>query len=307
MSIKPMLGSAITDYSKLTFPKCISPKLDGIFCMILDGVVVSRTGKPIRNKFVQETFGKQEYNNLSGELIYGSPVAPDCFNKTTQFVMSEEIKEGFDPNQLYLFVFDYIDDEMQFMERFGTYIDKVYNVSTQHRQMVTVDQKLIFSLEELEEEEALFLNQGYEGAMLRNPKSLYKHGRATEKSQDLLKVKRFTDAEAVVIGFEEKMHNTNEAKKDVFGHTERSMSKAGMVPANTLGALLVKDLLTGVEFGIGSGFNDAQRKEIWETRYEWVGKIVKYKHFAVGAVEAPRFPIFISGAEFVGERHKDDL
>ena len=55
------------------------------------------------------------------------------------------------------------------------------------------------------------------------------------------------------------------------------------------------------------GFNDAQRKEIWETRYEWVGKIVKYKHFAVGAVEAPRFPIFISGAEFVGERHKDDL
>ena len=88
---------------------------------------------------------------------------------------------------------------------------------------------------------------------------------------------------------------------------EQESTSTSFIINNTLGALLVKDLLTGVEFGIGSGFNDAQRKEIWENRYEWIGKIVKYKHFAVGAVEAPRFPIFISGAEFVGERHVDDL
>lgn len=301
MSIKPMLGSAITDYSKLTFPKMISPKLDGIFCMILDGVVVSRNGKPIRNKFVQEVFGKEEYNNLSGELIYGSPIASDCFNQTTQFVMSEEVKAGFDPNQLFLFVFDYINDKMMFAERFGEYLDIIYHASIENSRLVAVNQKLIFSLKELEEEEALFLNQGYEGAMLRNPKSLYKHGRATEKSQDLLKVKRFSDAEAVVIGFEEKMHNTNEAKKDVFGHTERSMSKEGMVPANTLGALVVKDFLSGVEFKIGSGFNDILRKSIWDNRYEWIGKIVKYKHFPIGVMEAPRFPIFL------GERDTSDM
>jgi DNA ligase-1 len=63
----------------------------------------------------------------------------------------------------------------------------------------------------------------------------------------------------------------------------------------------VRDIETGVDFHIGTGFNDAQRKEIWESRGGWLGKIVKYKSFKVGVKEKPRHPVFL------GVRMKEDM
>jgi len=74
-----------------------------------------------------------------------------------------------------------------------------------------VDQRLIHFLAELETMEEKALAEGHEGIMVRRPSGLYKHGRATEKSQDLLKIKRFADDEAIVIGVTELMHNDNAA------------------------------------------------------------------------------------------------
>jgi len=89
------------------------------------------------------------------------------------------------------------------------------------------------------------------------------------------------------------LRNKNTATTNALGRTQRSTSASGLVDGNTLGALLVKDCLTGIKFGIGSGFTDAQRREIWNTRNTWQGKIVKYKCQTVGAKDAPRFPIFL--------------
>jgi DNA ligase-1 len=63
----------------------------------------------------------------------------------------------------------------------------------------------------------------------------------------------------------------------------------------TLGALKVRDVTTGIEFNIGTGYTAAQRAELWAM---WLagtlaGKIAKYKHFEVGVKEAPRFPVFL--------------
>ena len=35
------------------------------------------------------------------------------------------------------------------------------------------------------------------------------------------------------------------------------------------------------------------RKEIWDNRSEWVGKLVKFKYFEVGVMEKPRFPVYL--------------
>ena len=129
--------------------------------------------------------------------------------------------------------------------------------------------------------------------MVRKPDAPYKFGRSTLKEGYLLKVKRFTDAEAKIIGFEERMYNENEATTDALGHTERSTHKAGMKPAGDLGAFIVRDLRTEMSFRIGTGFTAAQRKEYWTTRNKLMNKIVKYKHFEQGAVDLPRFPVFI--------------
>ena len=93
MSFKPLLAATIEDTSKLSYPCLVSKKLDGIRCMIIDGVVYSRSMKPIRSKIVQKLFGKAEYNNFDGELLYGDWAAKDVFNVTTpQFNLSDTLK-----------------------------------------------------------------------------------------------------------------------------------------------------------------------------------------------------------------------
>ena len=108
-----------------------------------------------------------------------------------------------------------------------------------------------------------------------------------------MKLKRFLDAEARVVGFEEKMHNDNKQEKDEFGLSKRSSKKDGLQSANTLGSLIVEDVKTGVKFGIGSGFDDTLKKEIWTQQNKYINKLVKYKYQSVGAKDAPRFPVFL--------------
>ena len=130
--------------------------------------------------------------------------------------------------------------------------------------------------------------------MVRRPGGSYKCGRATFKSQDLIKIKRFVDSEAVIIGFEEKLRNENEAETDELGHTKRSSAKAGLVPAGTLGTLLVRDIKDGREFGIGTykGLKKEDLQEIWDNRDKYLGKIVKYQYQFVGTKDLPRIPSF---------------
>jgi hypothetical protein len=73
--------------------------------------------------------------------------------------------------------------------------------------------------------------------MLRDPNGPYKFGRSTRKEGYLLKLKRFCDSEAEVIGVVELMHNGNEAKTNALGRTERSTRKAGKTGMGVLGAL----------------------------------------------------------------------
>lgn len=66
MTFKPMLAATVVDRTKLRFPFLASPKLDGIRCIVLDGQVLSRSLKPIRNKFIVKQL--QGLPNLDGEL-----------------------------------------------------------------------------------------------------------------------------------------------------------------------------------------------------------------------------------------------
>ncbi len=288
--IKPMLASAIKNYDAIAYPKLASAKLDGIRCIINNGVVYSRSGKPIRSKAVQQLFGHNELNMLDGEIIYGSPTAHNVFNLTTSFVMSEDIPEGMDASNLALFVFDYVSDDYAFLRRNQIAQTRINDNSLLPLELV--HQVQVGSSVDMLMFEQMCLTKGYEGIMLRNPNGMYKHGRATEKSQDLLKVKRFEDAEATVIGYEEEMYNGNEATTNELGRTERSQHKENLVGKNSLGALvcLTKD---NVQFKIGTGYDAEMRKSLWYDKENLVGKIVKYKFFPVGVLVAPRLPVFL--------------
>jgi DNA ligase-1 len=102
---------------------------------------------------------------------------------------------------------------------------------------------------------------GGEGVMIKDPKSSYENRR----SDKLLKVKKFDDAEAIVIGHEK--------------GTGRC--------SNMCGAIVVRGD-DGTEFKIGSGFDDSQRRKPPK-----LGSRVTYKYMGKTNAGKPRFPIFL--------------
>jgi DNA ligase-1 len=257
-------------------------------------MVMSRSLKPIPNRFVQEQFGHREYNGMDGELIIGDPYAKDVYRDTVSGVMSQD---GL-PN-VRLFTFDnYLYEEHPFVDRIALVHRNVEKMRFCHmaQRLEPLNHERIHSVEELNAYEAWCLELGYEGAMIRSETGPYKFGRSTEREGWLLKVKRFDDSEAIITGMDEKFHNANEATVNELGHTHRSSHKAGKELTGVLGALKVRGTAgtyNGVEFDIGTGFDDALRAELWGNKEKYVGKLVKYKFFPSGSKDRPRFPTFL--------------
>lgn len=284
-TFKPMLAATIKDAVKdIAFPCYVSRKLDGIRCIVIDGVGYSRSLKRIPNLELQELFSTHNYDDLDGELICGEPNLPNTFQTSTSAVMT--IKGSADNIKFY--VFDIINSDLEFGDRYYEMIDTIgYDTFT-----VPVHHVECLALSEVEVYEELFLAEGYEGLMVRSPNGKYKCGRSTVKERGLLKLKRFSDSEAIILGFVELQTNLNEKVVNELGNSARSSSKAGKVDSDTLGSLLVKDVTSGLEFNVGSGFTAEQRAEIWNDKELYLGKLITYKFFEVGVVDLPRFPIF---------------
>lgn len=287
--MKPMLAYTIEDTSNLPYPVLCSVKLDGIRMLIVDGVCMSRSMKPIRSRAVQELFGKPEYNGLDGELLYGDWNAPNVFNVTTSAVMATELKPEFSRDKIAYAVFDVYNDPRGNQARANATFNAVWNTED-NSQVQLVGSKLVDNEDDLLAYEQKCLDDGYEGIMVRNLDGKYKQGRSTIKEGTIGKLKRMSQDEGLIVGFEEKMTNTNPAYENELGRTQRSQDQAGMVGANTLGAFILE--CQGIRFTCGSGLDGATRKEIWENREDYIGKYVTFTHFAIGRVESFRFPIY---------------
>lgn len=107
------------------------------------------------------------------------------------------------------------------------------------------------------------IDNGGEGMMLRDPESMYER----KRSFALLKVKKFEDSEATVIGHED--------------------GKGRLTCL--IGALVVKEK-DGTTFQIGSGFSDKQRTP---ENIPKIGTQVTFKFQGRSKQGVPRFPIFL--------------
>lgn len=285
---EPMLAKT-ADMAKLKFPMIVSQKIDGYRCLVLNGVAYSRNLKPIPNLHVQKKIA--ELNGLldghDGELIVGPIAAPDVFRVTSSGVSRVDGEPDFR-----LYAFDRFDPELKNMP----YSERVELVNKEY----ALPYFHVKNIDELYDKEEEFTSQGYEGLMIRSLSGPYKYGRSGVKEGYLLKLKRFLDSEYKIIGFEERMHNANEATKDNLGHTKRSSHKANMIPMDTLGAL-VCELEDGQVFNVGTGFSDELRSEIWANRDLYLGRLAKVKYTDIGGKNLPRFPVYL------GIREESDL
>lgn len=287
---KPMLAATAKSIEDISHPCFVSAKLDGIRAIIIDGVAYSRSMKPIPNKFVQSFFADCLFDFLDGELIVGEPTDPDVYRKTNSAVMSIEGKPDF-----HFYVFD--DPFLQ--SEFGHRLEEVEKyIRPFNTRVYAHEHQFVRTHDELTAFEQRVVREGYEGIITRSAGSSYKNGRSTLKEQGMVKLKRFIDGEAVITGYEELFHNENTAHTNELGYTDRSNRQEGLRPAGTLGALLVRDCKTGVEFKIGTGFSQMDRDYFWANTKRMFGRIVKYKYFPVGVKDKPRHPVFL-GLRFV--------
>ena len=241
--MKPMLaGKAIL--AQVQFPVMASPKLDGIRALIIDGQVFSRKLLLIPNGHVQDLFGMAELNGLDGELIVGPAHAEDAYRKTMSGVMS---KYGTPEVTYHVFDDFSLPSHLGYAPRYNALQDRLRKTKFCHlgESIELVKHIYLEDMEQLLAYEAACLAQGYEGIMLRSLAGPYKQGRSTANEGWLLKVKQFADSEAEVIGYEELMHNANEATTDELGNTKRSSHKANKQLTGKLGALQVRDLVSG--------------------------------------------------------------
>lgn len=294
MKVKPLLSCEV-DIGKVNFPIYVSTKFDGIRALVIGGVVYSRSLKPIRNKHVQKLFGKPEYNGFDGELVVGNVYSKDVFQNTTSGVMSEGGEPDvtfhvFDLWSIPTFDYEYRQRELQeiLLDEDEEYHSVVYTMIHKCKNK----EDLLFYLQHEQ-------NVGGEGLIGRKPKGIYKYGRSTPKEQLSIKFKFFKTEEFEVVGFTERMHNSNEQKRDELGYADRSSAKDGMIPTDTLGSLILKYKET--TFNCGTGFNDGQRKEIWNNKNKYLGKLASIRYMEVGAKDKPRIP------SFIWFRDEDDL
>ena len=286
-NIRPLLSCEVP-LDKVKFPIYISTKFDGIRALVIDGVVYSRSLKPIRNKHVQKLFGKPEYNGFDGELIVGDIYAKDVFQKTTSGVMSED---GTPEVRFYVFDLWNMPDE-DYESRQRVLQDLLLQDSTMSCVVYTTIHKCQ-TVEDLE----FFLNHeknvGGEGLIGRKPDGAYKYGRSTPREQLSIKFKFFQQEEFEVVGFNERMHNTNEQKRDELGYAERSSAKDGLVPTNTLGSLVLKYGDDTFNCGVGVGLTEELRKFIWENKEKYLGSLASIRFMSVGMDKLPRIPTLL--------------
>lgn len=290
--MKPNLASDF-DETKVQYPVCLQVKCDGVRGLYLTGQFTGRSLKVHKNKALTAFYSQPEFKGLDGELFVGdNPAAPDLCRKTSSVCSTVNSKEV--PSYM---VFDLIEDTpAPYKVRLESAKDRVkelnkkfpdYNI--QLVRSVHVDTKAL-----LDHYEAEWLAEGFEGVIIRSPNGAYKEGRSTVKEGGLLRIKRFTDAEALVVGITEGTINNNAATTNELGRTERSSHQENLVPNGMVGNLLCKDLVSGLNITVSPGNMDhAARKHYFDNQGEIVGKVVKYKSFMHGVKDKPRFPTFI--------------
>lgn len=281
-SFRPLLGwNKPFRLEDVQYPCFASFKLDGWRAWPFGPEFMSRNFKTIANRDLQRRFRSilESSPAWDGELCAGEPGDAEVYTRTSKILNAHER----DASSVRWFVFD------DFSVPYEPYYKRLERIRDIHPQVVKLDQAICNHPDDVRELELRALEQCYEGLCLRHPEGRYKYGRSTFREQYLLKVKRFLDGEAIVIGFNELHHNANEAKINSLGFVERSSSLDGQVPMGILGSLQVR--MGTLEFRVGTGFKLADRQEIWRDRDRYLGARCSIRYSAeVKADGLPRQP-----------------
>lgn len=291
---------------KVKFPCIIQPKVDGVASYGRHGSFIGRSLKQHDNRFITSHWSQQKFHGFGGEMTLGSnPCLADLCRLTSSVMRRFEGEP-----EMTWWLFDYITDDtrsLRYIDRMNKLEEVLQTLYLPDHNIQIIESILVYSMEELLEYENKWLEEGYEGLIIRDPNAPYKYGRCGKTFMGAWRIKRFIDAEAIITSIEEGEHNANDAKTNELGRTERSTHKENMIPNGLVGNLKgvvtadvfdpqTKELLLykGQEITISPGKMDHDlRKYYFENQSEIIGKPSKFKFFPKGIKDKPRFPVWL--------------
>lgn len=287
IDFKPMLAPgedpmSFPDYfKKLRYPLLASPKFDGIRSVIKRRNAMSRTFKLLPSAQVQTDFIHQEH--LDGEIIEGAPTDFGVYNRTQSHVMSYN-----KPGDLSYYVFDYCAPDWlhrPFYER----LSQAKGLLPKLPGYYMIEHEDVENYDALIAYEEKQLHLGFEGIMMRDPIGPYKCGRGTFNEGYIYKLKRFADAEGIIVDILEGFKNENEKETDELGYAKRSERAEGLVPSERAGKFIVDFNGQIIEVAPGA-FTHKQLEDILREKAQNIGRILKFRYFKHGIKDKPRFP-----------------
>jgi DNA ligase-1 len=310
-NFKPILAcdADLDNLHKLPYPLGGFLKYDGVRVIHHNGFY-GRSMKLHKNPYLQGVFNKPEYFGFDSEGLVTAPGDPMACTLTSGAFMRQKDKPSEDKYvkvDATCHVFDdFTDPAKPFIDRYNIAADRVTGLLARDPStpLAVFPMRMIRSFDDLQEFEAEADAGNHEGLILRALLGPYKFGRCTAKEGIYLRIKRFEEREFIIEDFEEGFTNTNEAKKDALGHTERSTKKDGMIPNGEIASLLGRDLETDKPVKVAAGkMTVAEAKHWFQNFHELKGQIGKYQVFnkGTGNFEKPRFPTF------QGLRSKEDM
>jgi DNA ligase-1 len=270
---EPMLASKWEDSKdKVEYPIFSQPKLDGIRCIVTKDGMFSRNGKPIISaphirESLDDLFTKYPDLIFDGEL-YADKFAND-FNKIVSLVKKTkptdaDLKES--KKNIQYWIYDLPSEDDTFEIRSQSLYDLFMEWSYFNAHCINVDTDICQSEKEVMEYYEKYVNDGFEGQMLRLNKEY-----ENKRSKSLMKHKSFVDEEYTILDIVEGEGNrTGTAGYMVFETAEGKRFKS-----NVKGTM-------------------EETAEMLKNKKKLIGKEATIKYFNLTPDGIPRFPYVIN-------------
>ena len=265
----PMLATSFDKRKhSVDYPMDVQPKLDGVRCMAYwegDSVrLMSRNGKSWNfcehiQRELEEVLPKGSV--LDGELyIHGA-----TFQEITKLVKkSRKESENVEYHVYDVPRWENMPEDATWEQRFDILSEELWELLKNCKSVVTVTSYEAKNEEDVYKLQSDFLEEGYEGAIVRALDGEYRFG---YRSRSLLKVKNFMDEEYEIVNF---------------------TTGVGKFEGCIVWICVTEN---GEEFKVVPQGSMEERKELYDNAKKHIGRMLKVKFFELTDDGIPRFPV----------------
>ena len=273
VKLLPMLAHSFTKRKhNIDYPAIVQRKFDGVRCLAIlnkDGTVklMSRKGKEFPHlNHIRDDIAA---NNSNESIVIDGELYSDTltFQELVGLVRRVTLKDGNDEQmfEVSLRVYDCIDlnNEADFEDRYVT----ITAITSGAEYLALVENIRVATEKEIHKCQAQFVEEGYEGAMVRNLTGAYAIGK---RSANLQKVKTFLDDEFEIVGF-----------------TEGTSGETGCV-------IWICKIQSGATFRVRPRGTREERQKLFQNGNDYIGKMLTVRYQELTDDGIPRFPVGIS-------------